>query len=85
MSKLEFLILSIFLSNAAVSKFSGMTVIDILTAEDLNYHITTIHNHLKTFCKKGFVCEGAKDGKALTFYITSAGIQKLKEEKENEK
>lgn len=85
MSKLEFLILSILLSNAAVSKFSGMTVNDILAAEDLSYHFTTIHNHLKAFCKHGIVSVGAKDGKALTFYITSTGIQKLKEEKEDEK
>lgn len=85
MSKLEFLILSILLSNGAVSKFSGMTVTDIITAENLNHHITTIHNHLKAFCKQGLVAVGAKDGKALTFYITSKGIQKLKEEREYEK
>jgi hypothetical protein len=82
---LEFLILSILLSNNATGKFSGMTVADILSTEDFSYKENTFYKQLKDFCVKGTVCIGAKEGRALTFYITNLGIQKLKEEKENEK
>lgn len=85
MNKIEFLILSILLSNGAVGKLNAMTVKDIIAAEGLKYGSSAIYKHLQSFQNKGFVNPGLKEGKAFTFYITKAGIQKLKEEKEDEK
>jgi Fe2+ or Zn2+ uptake regulation protein len=82
---MEFLLLSILLSNNAISKMSGMTVSDILAAEDMNYKENTFYKQLKAFNDQGLVGIGAKERRALTFYITNSGIRKLKEEKEDEK
>jgi hypothetical protein len=85
MNKLEFLILSILMSNNAVLKIRGMTVEEIIAAEELDCKVNTFYKQLKTYCDHGTVGIGAKDGRKVTFYITKTGIQKLKEEKEDEK
>jgi DNA-binding MarR family transcriptional regulator len=85
MSRLEFLILSILECNNAISKFSGMAVSEILAAEELGYKENTCYKQLKDFSKQGLVRIGAKEGRALTFFITHEGIKKLMEERENEK
>ncbi|MDF2844770.1 MAG: hypothetical protein K0R00_3196 [Herbinix sp.] len=84
MNKVEFIVLSILYQNEAVSRLKGLSVKDILTIEKLNLKENTLYKQLKTFQQQGFVGTGAKEGKALTFYITKAGIKKLEEEQANE-
>ena len=84
MNKTEFLILSILVANNATSKMSGMTAKDILTTENLQYKDNTFYKQLKGLSELGLVGIGAKEVRTLTFYITKSGIQKLKEEKEDE-
>lgn len=85
MNKIQLLILSSLLNNDAVSKLTAMTINDIKNAEKLNYECSTIYKHLKAFCIENYVDIGVKECKAFTFYITKTGIQKLKEEMEDER
>ena len=84
MSKFEFMILSILLSNNAINSMSAMTAKDICTAENLGYERNTYYKRLKAFHDQGLVGIGAQERRSMTFYITKLGIQKLKEVKEDE-
>lgn len=85
MSKFDFMILSILLSNNAINKMSAMTTKDICASENLGYERNTYYKRLKAFHDQGLVGIGAQERRSMTFYITQAGIHKLKEEKEDEK
>jgi hypothetical protein len=51
----------------------------------LGYERNTYYKRLKAFHDQRLVGIGAQERRSMTFYITQAGIQKLKEEKEDEK
>jgi len=84
LDKTTFLVLSILFADNAVGKMSGMTVKDILKTENLNYKENTFYKILRSLNSYGWVGIGAKEGRALTFYITKSGISKILEEKEDE-
>ena len=72
--------LSILNSNGADSKYQAMSVQEIKEAECLEYEPDTFYRQLKKFVIDGLVGQGAKDGHAHTYYITSKGIDSLKED-----
>ncbi len=85
MSKIEFVILSILSSRAATGKMVGMTVQDIQAADDIFcYKSNVYYKQLKALEQLGMVDVGSKQARAMTFYITKTGLEKLKEEKEHE-
>jgi predicted transcriptional regulator len=75
------LILSILYSGAALNRHTAMTVSEIIATENFDYQENTFYKYLKKFLIEGFVSNGIKEGKALTFYITTEGIKKLEEER----
>ncbi|WMJ88893.1 hypothetical protein [Anaerocolumna sp. MB42-C2] len=81
-NRLQLLILSILSGNEAFSRNTGMTVNEIITAEEIGYKGNTFYKYLKEFQEKGYVSLGAKEGNAMTFYITPQGLEALKEEKD---
>ncbi len=85
MNKTNFLILSILKSHNAISKIRGMTVKDILCMDNLPYKENTFYKLLRDMCAEGMIKVGAKEGRALTFYITETGIKRMEEAKEDEK
>jgi hypothetical protein len=64
---------------------SGMTVKDILISENLHFKENTFYKLLRSLSDQDMVGIGAKEVRTLTFYITKLGVQKVKEEKEDEK
>lgn len=79
MSRFGFLLLSILHSNDADSKYQAMTAQEIKDAENLNYELDTFYRQLRKFVLDGLVGQGAKDGKANTYYITPKGVELIEE------
>ena len=82
MTRLEFLILSILQSKNAINRFSALTVKEIASTEDFGYKSITFYKHIINLKSKGLISDGAKDGKAYTFFINQSGIKRLKEERD---
>jgi Fe2+ or Zn2+ uptake regulation protein len=59
-----------------------MSIQEIADTEDFGYKPNTIYKTVKKFEKRGFVCAGLKEGRANTFFITSAGCAFLDSEME---
>lgn len=81
MNKFGFLVLSILYANGATDKMQAMSVQDIKDTESLEYETDTFYRQLKKFVLNNYVGQGAKDGRAHTYYITRKGIDALEEEK----
>lgn len=81
MNKFGFLVLSILYVNGATDKMQAMSVQDIKDTENLEYETDTFYRQLKKFVFNNYVGQGAKDGRAHTYYITRKGIDALEEEK----
>lgn len=84
MNRLGYIVLSILSKNNAVSVLTAMTIKEIAGMEDFGCQENTIYKKIREFQKSGYVKAGAKEGRASTFYITSAGneeINKIRSEK----
>lgn len=81
MNKFGFILLSILHSNGADNKMSAMSVQEIQEVEDFDYEQDTFYRQLKKFLLINYVGQGAKDGRAHTYYITPKGKEALEEAK----
>lgn len=84
MNKICYLILFILDSNNADSKLVGMTIKDICIAESLGYKENAIYKYCIYLINNGYVAQGLKDGKSITYIITQQG-KELIERTKNEK
>ncbi|HAB61622.1 MAG TPA: hypothetical protein DCE48_13180, partial [Lachnospiraceae bacterium] len=69
LNKFGFLVLSILYANGATDKMQAMSVQDIKDTENLEYETDTFYRQLKKFVLNSYVGQGAKDGRAHTYYI----------------
>lgn len=81
MNRLGFIVLSILRQNGATNKLSSMSVQEISDTEEFGYKPNTIFKKIKEFEEGGYIGRGLKEGRADTFFITSAGCEFLEREK----
>jgi DNA-binding transcriptional regulator GbsR (MarR family) len=62
----------------ATDKIHGLTITEISGFERLSKP-NTIHKKVKVLESSGFISEGAKAGRAKTYYLTAEGVTKLPE------
>ena len=84
MNRLGFLILSILNQNQAYNRIGGMTLKEISDTEDFGYKENTIYKQIRNFKENKLVAVGAKEGKAITYYITEKGREILRKERAQE-
>lgn len=78
MNRLGFLILSVLQKNDAIDKVSAMTAKEVMDVEDFGYKGNTVFKKLTEFEAIGYVSAGYKEGRSKTFFITSSGMEILK-------
>ena len=83
MNRLGFIILSILQDNEATGRPSGMTIQEIVSAEDFGLKENTVFKKLQEFRQSGYVRHGMKDGRADTYFITPEGCRCLEKERGN--
>ncbi len=81
MNRLGFIILSILQKSEAMDRLSGMTLREILLAEELGVKENTIFKKMKGFEQSGYVSRGLKEGRAYTYFITPEGCRCLEKER----
>ena len=79
MNRLSLLILAILKNNSAISASTAISLYEVKDFAKLHYSITTIYRATKSLIVDGYICDGIKDSKSCTFYITESGIKTLKE------
>jgi DNA-binding PadR family transcriptional regulator len=77
----SYLILGILRAADAIDDIHGLTVNEIHSFERLSKP-NTIHKKVKGLESSGFISEGAKAGRAKTYYLTEKGSGELPEKKE---
>jgi predicted transcriptional regulator len=60
-----------------------MSVREIAETEEFGYMPNTIFKKIKEFEESGYIGRGLKEGRADTFFITSAGCEFLERAKKN--
>lgn len=83
MNRIGFIILSILQDNEATGRPSGMTIQEIVSAEDFGLKENTVFKKLQEFRQSGYVSHGMKDGRADTYFITPEGCRCLEKERGN--
>jgi DNA-binding MarR family transcriptional regulator len=81
LNRLGFVILSILRESKATGRLSSMTLKEIAIAEDLGWRENTISKKIREFEQSGYVGRGLKEGRAATYFITSAGLECLERER----
>gem|GEM_PF-1107550 len=74
----SYLILGILRAANATDKIHGLTIKEICGFERLSVP-NTIHKKVKSLESLGFISEGAKAGKAKTYFLTADGVTTLPE------
>lgn len=78
MNKFQFILLSVLEENGATSALKAMSSYDIQNEIDgLNYSTNYICRTLNAFQQHGLVRRGLNDRRAVTFFITKEGIDKI--------
>lgn len=84
--RIKYMILNLLYTQEAKSKLIAMTrkqVQQVLVENGHVYVDRTIWNKLKSMSDDGLVCEGMKNRSAKTYYISTKGIQWLKDVEKN--
>ena len=79
MNRLGMMILAILRKNSALSPSTAVSIYELKDYATLHYSHTTIYRTVQSLCEDGLIGEGLKDSKANTFYITTEGLQAIKE------
>mgnify|MGYP001163144385 CR=1 FL=1 len=80
--RIMYSILNILCSNKANSQLYALTQVDIMEAMETDgekWSDRTIYNKIKELRKKGFVSTGLRQSNSNTYYITSEGVNWMKE------
>lgn len=81
LSRCSYTILGILKAKNAVDKVHALTISEISSFERVSKH-NTIHKKVKEMQLQGLVDEGAKAGRAKTYFATNKGIALLPSKKE---
>lgn len=80
--RIMYSILNILFSNKANSQLYALTQVDIMEAmiaDGEKWSDRTIYNKIKELRKQGFIRTGLRKGNFNTYYITSEGVNWMKE------
>ncbi|HAI92917.1 MAG TPA: hypothetical protein DCM21_10395 [Butyrivibrio sp.] len=80
--RIMYSILNILYANKANSQLYALTqvdIIEIMAADGEKWSDRTIYNKIKELREKGFVSTGLRKSNSNTYYITSEGINWMKE------
>ena len=80
--RIMYSILNILYSNKARSKLYALTREDIteaLASDGETWSERTVYNKIRALVKQGYVKEGLRKSNSNTFYLTSEGIEWMKE------
>lgn len=79
MNKNELLTLLILRGNEAFTSVSAMTICEMIEGDMQQMKPNSLYKILQGLKSEGLVGNGMKDGRAATYYITKAGIDRIGE------
>ena len=79
MNRIQLIMLSVLSKVGAKNPATSISIDYIIKSVPLGKSYSTIYREINLLCQNCYISQGVKDGKFNTYFITTLGIEKLKE------